>query len=97
MRGCYYLITVDRFSNWPKVSIVKSNLSTAGASELIHALKRNFATFGVPEQLSSDGGPEFVSKETDTFFQRWVSPIDYLLPTINQKLLTPSLQHNFSK
>ena len=28
-------------------------------------------TFGVPEELSSDGGPEFIAKDTEDFLHRW--------------------------
>ena len=28
-------------------------------------------TFGVPIEISSDGGPEFIAGETDAFFKRW--------------------------
>jgi len=34
-------------------------------------MKRSFATFGVPYELSSDGGPEFIAKETADFLKRW--------------------------
>ena len=34
-------------------------------------LRELFAHFGVPVRLSSDGGPEFVTKETQDFFKRW--------------------------
>ena len=30
-----------------------------------------FATFGVPEELSSDGGPEFAAGETELFLKKW--------------------------
>ena len=30
-----------------------------------------FATFGVPETLSSDGGPEFTATATKDFLDRW--------------------------
>ena len=69
--GNHYLITVDRFSNWPEVTKVIKNSANSGASGLIKALKRFFATFGVAEELSSDGGPEFTAGETEDFLQRW--------------------------
>ena len=28
-------------------------------------------TFGVPEEISSDGGPEFISSEAEDFYHRW--------------------------
>ena len=69
--GYYYLITVDRFSNWPDIMQVLQNSRNSGAAGLIRALKRMFATFGVPRELSSDGGPEFIAGETQDFLRRW--------------------------
>lgn len=69
--GSHYLITVDRFSNWPEIIKVKPTSSNSGSSGLIKSLRKYFATFGVPEEVSSDGGPEFASKETETFFNKW--------------------------
>eukprot|EP00745_Piridium_sociabile_P016043 TRINITY_DN23877_c0_g1_i13.p1 TRINITY_DN23877_c0_g1~~TRINITY_DN23877_c0_g1_i13.p1 ORF type:complete len:354 (+),score=48.69 TRINITY_DN23877_c0_g1_i13:239-1300(+) len=34
-------------------------------------LRSFFSTFGVPEELSSDGGPEFVASATREFLDRW--------------------------
>ena len=69
--GHHYLVTVDRFSNWPDVKRVVQRPGNSGAAGLIKALKRMFATFGVPKELSSDGGPEFVAKDIQDFLQRW--------------------------
>ena len=55
-RGVHYLVTVDRYSNWPIIA-----KSTGGAAGLINHLRRAFVTYGTPEELSSDGGPEFTS------------------------------------
>ena len=30
-----------------------------------------FVTFGIAEELSSDGGPEFMAGATETFFRNW--------------------------
>ena len=65
-KGVSYLVTVDRYSNWPIIS-----RSTGGAAGLINHLRRAFATYGTPEQLASDGGPEFMSTETRSFLRRW--------------------------
>ena len=69
--GHNYLIIVDRFSNWPQIMKVIHNPNNIGAKGLVRALKRTFATFGVPIELSSDGGPEFVAAETKDFLDRW--------------------------
>ena len=34
-------------------------------------LRNYFARFGVPTELSSDGGPEFVADKTEKFLERW--------------------------
>ena len=65
-RGIHYLVTVDRYSNSPIIS-----QSTGGATGLINHLRRAFVTYGKPEELASDGGPEFTSIETRAFLHRW--------------------------
>ena len=69
--GHYYLVSVDRFSNWPEVKQIKRSENNVGSSGLIKALKHLFAGFGVPTELSSDGGPEFKSADLDDFLHRW--------------------------
>ena len=69
--GYYYLLSVDRFSNWPEVKQIKKSENNSGSSGLIKALKHLFAGFGVPMELSSDGGPEFKSHILNDFLSRW--------------------------
>ena len=64
--GHHYLVAVDRYSNWP---IVEENAE--GSKGLIAALRRVFVTFGIAEELSSDGGPEFMAGTTETFLRNW--------------------------
>ena len=49
-KGCNYLVIVDRYSNWPIVE--RAANSSQG---LIDCLRRTFVTFGIPDELSSDG------------------------------------------
>ena len=65
-KGISYLVTVDRYSNWP---IVEKSLD--GAEGLISSLKQTFNTFGIPEELASDGGPEFTALSTQNFLRQW--------------------------
>lgn len=65
-KGRYYLVSVDRYSNWPIVE-----RATEGANSLINNLRRLFVTFGIPDELSSDGGPEFVASATTKFLVNW--------------------------
>ena len=69
--GNHYLVAGDRLSGWVEVFRAPHHTALAGAKGLISALRSLFATFGVPEEISSDGGKEFVAAETKSFFHRW--------------------------
>ena len=62
-----YFVLVDRFSNWPSIC----QTTGGGAKDLIMFLRKHFETFGVPEDITSDGGPEFVAYEVQMFLKRW--------------------------
>ena len=71
LQGKSYLLTVDCFSNWPDLREATSHTPNAGAVGLIKANPELFATFGVPEHLSSDGGPEYTSSAFQAFLKTW--------------------------
>eukprot|EP00057_Strongylocentrotus_purpuratus_P023555 XP_011678029.1 PREDICTED: uncharacterized protein K02A2.6-like [Strongylocentrotus purpuratus] len=74
-KGCNYLVVVDRYSNWPIVE-----RSTHGVDGLTACLRRIFVTFGIPDELASDGGPEFTAAVTRRFLQDW--GIHHRLPSV---------------
>ena len=61
-----YVVVVDRYSNWPMVF-----RSEGGADGLVKRLRESFVTFGVPEELTSDGGPQFTAGKTQQFLKSW--------------------------
>ena len=61
-----YVVIVDRYSNWPMVY-----RSESGAEGLIKRLRETFVTFGIPEELTSDGGPQFKAGKTQDFLNAW--------------------------
>ena len=65
-KGHTYLVIVDRYSNWPIIEKARN-----GANGLIASLRNLFTTFGIPEELSSDGGVEFTAKSTQDFLRSW--------------------------
>ena len=73
LHGKYYLIIGDRLSGWTEVLHVHHGGETSGSKGLCAALRRVFATFGVPREISSDGGPEFIASATLDFLDRWGS------------------------
>ena len=65
-KGMTYLIVVDRYSNWPIVE-----RTTGGADGLINCLRRSFATYGIPDEISTDGRPEYIATATRLFLSAW--------------------------
>ena len=62
----YYLVVVDRYSNWPIVEV-----ATSGTQGLISCLRLVFVTYGISNELTSDGGPEFTATVTCQFLKDW--------------------------
>ena len=58
-----FLVVVDAHSKWPEVVPVSSTTS----SSTIDVLRDLFARFGIPEQIVSNNGTQFVSEEFQAF------------------------------
>ena len=71
LQGNYYLIVGDRLSGWTEIYRTKPGSDVSGSRGLCNSLRRVFVTFGVPDDLSSDGGPEFKAAETEDLLERW--------------------------
>lgn len=65
-QGCNYLVIMDRYSSWYIVEWAKD-----GAIGLLNVLRHTFSTYGIPDELSSDGGPKFIAHTTRQFLQKW--------------------------
>ena len=63
--GRQFLIVVDAHSKWPEVIEMKTTTSSATILEL----RRLFSSYGLPEQLVSDNGPQFTSTEFEKFLK----------------------------
>jgi hypothetical protein len=60
--GKDYVVVVDRYSNWPMVF-----RSESGADGLVKRLRE----IVIPEDLTSDGGPQLTAGKTQTFLKNW--------------------------
>ncbi|XP_076862347.1 TGF-beta receptor type-2 isoform X2 [Brachyhypopomus gauderio] len=60
-----FLVVVDAHSKWPDVAIMRS--TTTGKT--IEQLEEMFSRYGIPEQLVSDNGPQFVAEEMEAFLK----------------------------
>ena len=55
LNGKHYLVLADRYSGWPKVE----QLTYLDTNAIIKTLEGIFETFGIPERIRTDGGPQF--------------------------------------
>ena len=70
--GKEYLITIDYGRNfWEADRLLDSNAST-----VILELKSHYARHGIPDQVMSNNGPQFVSTEFATFAKTWEFDFD---------------------
>ncbi|CAL8137815.1 unnamed protein product [Orchesella dallaii] len=59
-----YLVVMDAHSKWPEVFDMSSNTTS---QKVIEKLRDCFVRFGLPEQIVSDNGRQFVSREFKQF------------------------------
>ena len=69
LNGHNYLSVVDRFSGW--IMVYHFPLTKVTSEKLIDTLRDIFSTYGIPKEISSDGGPQFVSQKFKTFLHDW--------------------------
>ena len=67
LNGKSYLVTVDYFSDFFELDHLRSTSSVY----VIKKLKGHFARHGIPEQLVTDNGPQFVSHDFLKFSKEW--------------------------
>lgn len=63
--GYMYLVVVDAHSKWPEVILMKSTTTSKTISEL----RTIFARYGLPKELVSDNGPQFIAEEFKIFLR----------------------------
>ena len=63
--GTSFFVVIDAHSKWPEV-FEMSNTST---TQTIAIFRKLFATYGLPEQMLSDNGPQFSSAEFEQFMK----------------------------
>ena len=65
VKGQQFLIIVDSHSKWLEVFPMTTTTATAAIS----VLRAVFARYGLPHEVVSDNGPQFVSEEYQTFLK----------------------------
>ena len=64
-----YLVYADRFSGWISAYHFKPGQSTH--KNLISTMRALFVDYGIPEELSTDGGPQFIADGFEQFLKKW--------------------------
>ena len=64
-----YLVIADRYSGW--ISVYYFRPGEATSTTLIEIFRHIFMDYGVAEEVSSDGGPQFKSESLKNFFSKW--------------------------
>ena len=67
LEGKSYLVTSDYFSDFFELDHLRSTSSV----HVIKKLKSHFARHGIPEQLVTDNGPQFTSRDFLKFSKEW--------------------------
>ena len=64
-QGRNFFIVVDAHSKWPEVF----EMTSTTAAKTIGVLRHLFLSHGLPEQVVSDNGPQFISEDFSTFMK----------------------------
>ena len=64
-----YIANVDQFSGWLNIYHFKPGCSINNI--LISTCHSLFIAYGVPEEISTDGSPQFMSNEFQNFLHQW--------------------------
>ena len=67
LKGKHYLVTADYYSDFFEVDHLK-NISSV---HVIRMIKSHFARHGIPEQVITDNGPQFLSRNFQIFAKEW--------------------------
>ena len=66
--NCIYLIVIDYFSRWVELALLNRRSTT---NDIVPHLKSIFAKFGIPEEVLSDGSPQFSSFAFQNFAKHY--------------------------
>lgn len=80
-KGNKYLLVVDYFSRFIEIS----RLTGETCSEVVKHMKSIFARHGIPEQVTSDNGPQFSAREFTNFSKSYGFSHSTSTPSLTEK------------
>ena len=69
IKSHHYLVIVDWFSGW--IILYHFQSTQLKSNSLINACREIFTNYGAPEEISTDGGPQFIAQAFQQFLQSW--------------------------
>ena len=72
-----YLLVIDYYSKYVELAHLSQD---ATSPEIIKHLKSIMARHGIPQELISDNGPQFISKKFENFSKKWEFDNDTSIP-----------------
>ena len=63
--GKMYFLAIDAHSKWPEIF----EMTSTTTSKVVEVLRHLFASYGLPEQIVSDNGPQFTSSDLGEFLR----------------------------
>ena len=69
IQGANFLVIVDRFSGW--FGLYGCPDGEFSAKKFIEHLRDHCMTFSIPEEISTDGGQQFMAHDVQMFFQKF--------------------------
>ena len=69
VKNYHYLVYVDRYSGWNRTAYFKPGRATS--REVIKVLRKEFASMGMPDEMSCDRGTNLTSSEITTWLKGW--------------------------
>ena len=72
LHGHTFVVVVDRFSNWFNICVYDIYGGKGGAVVSVEKMTQVFQDFGVPETITSNGGPQFISDTFQTILKPYV-------------------------
>ena len=67
--GHHYLTVIDKYSGWN--CLYHFGINEATSTTLISTCRTLFTNYGVPEEFSSDGGPQLTANKFQQFLSDW--------------------------
>ena len=65
-QGRMFFVLVDAHSKWPEIV----PMSSTSSAKTIEVLRNLVVSYGLPQQIVSDNGPQFVSEEFSDFLKK---------------------------